>query len=462
MKQPISWRRRLAMACMVAFFALQVAAPAFADNNVANNGNNSDVCTNFAQGLMNLNGNNAQGNQQGGNQQNDQCQNGQDANGQACSDQGLLSDIYVYIKSLVSDATEKLFNAFVENDSYQAALAGAVTLTIVIFGAAFTMGVMQVSFGQVLVRLLKIAIIFLLISASGWEFFNGTMVHFFNDGTDELVKGVMEIGTGIHAPPGATPFYQLDKLAAFIIQPDTLIAIMGAFFAGGPFSLMMGGMMALATAGFISLVVKALRLYAVAYVARALLLGLAPVFFVFLLFERTKNLFMSWLNALLTMSLQPILLFTFLSFFMVLIQTAATDMFHAELCWTEFKSSVDGSQSKPAFWRFVDPDTHSPIMSDMDWKGAISCRLNNGTNCKEFPINIMDVMSFLILIYLAVRFADSIERIANELSNAYLLLDTGGRLDQFFQQQQSQGGVLSRGVNTQAGGQPPPRTTRRP
>jgi type IV secretory pathway VirB6-like protein len=360
---------------------------------------------------------------------------------------GLLSDIYLYIKAIIigdgttPGATQKLFNSFVDNSSYQAAVGGALVLSVVIFGAAFTMGLMQASFGQVMVRLIKMGIIFSLISAGGWEFFNSTVVNFFTNGTDDLVKGVIAIGTGVPAPEGATPFYQMDKLANFMIQPDTIIAIMGAITTGGPFGLMMSGLMVVASMGFVLLMVKALRYYAVAFVARSLLLGLAPIFFIFLLFERTKNLFTSWLNALITLALQPVLLFTFLGFFLVLIQTASVDMFGAELCWDQF-AMVQGTANKTAFWTFVDPQTGQVNRSPQDWKGPVQCQLEGRTDCPEFPMHIVDVLSFLILVYLAGRFADSIERIANELSNAFITLDTGGRLDQFFKQQSSGGGGL--------------------
>lgn len=345
------------------------------------------------------------------------------------SEDGLLTEIYKYIKEIVSDSTERLYQSFINNNAYKSAVFGAMTLMIVIFGVGFVIGVIQPSFGQVLVRLIKLGIIITLISPGGWAFFNHYMVSFFNDGTDEFVKGVTAIGTGVAAPAGASPFYQFDKLAAFLIQPDTIVAIMGSTFAGGPYGMMMGGLMIIAFAGFISLLVKALRIYAVSYVARALILGLAPIFFVFLLFEKTKQLFSTWLNALLSLSLQPILLFTFLSFFMVLIESASRDMLSTEFCWTEYKSG-EGTTNKWAFWRPTDKDGNA-IKDEMTWKGTLECIAKGDKDCKEFPINIIDILSFLVLIYLAQRFATVIERVANELANTYISLDSGGRFDQF-------------------------------
>lgn len=356
---------------------------------------------------------------------------------QETSSAGLLTAIYNNIKDIVNDSTQRLYESFIDNSAYQSAVFGALTLMVIIFGVGFVIGVIQPSFGQVLVRLIKFGIIVALISPGGWDFFNGYMVTFFNDGTDSLVKSVLSIGTGTAIPAEASPFYSFDRLAAFLIQPDTIIAIMGSTFAGGPYGMMMGGLMIFAFAGFIGLLVTALRIYAVSYVARALLLGLAPVFFVFLLFEKTKQLFMTWVNALLSLMLQPILLFTFLSFFVVLIESASKDMLNTEFCWTEYRNE-EGTTNKRSFWRPAPRDENNnpvPIVGEMTWQGTFDCIVRgskpDGSPCDEFPMNIIDILSFLILVYLAQRFARVIERIANELANTYIALDTGGRFDQF-------------------------------
>lgn len=349
---------------------------------------------------------------------------------------GLLSEIYNFIKEVVGTATEKLFSAFTDNEGYQNAVFWAMTLMVVFFGIAFTIGIVQVSFQQVLTRMIKLGLIATLISPAGWTFFSDYMVTFFMDGTDDLVKGIVQIGAGTVTPlpADATPFFQLDKLAEFLIQPDTIIAIMGATFAGGPYGMMMGGLLAIAGWGFIQLIIKALKVYAVTFVGRSLLLGVAPIFIVFLLFERTKQMFTSWLNALLSMSLQPILLFTFLSFFLVLVESAAKDMLRTELCWSEF-SLVQGTTDKISFWRFKDPISGELQTSQLTWEGSIQCLIEGkgkgGASCPEFPINIIDILSFLILVYLAQRFADVIDRIANELSNTFISLDAGGKIDEF-------------------------------
>ncbi|MFZ4125961.1 MAG: type IV secretion system protein, partial [Rickettsiales bacterium] len=288
-------------------------------------------------------------------------------------------------------------------------------------------------------RLIKIGLIFSVISPSGWEFFSEYMVEAFNKGTDELVMGVLQIAAGgAPLPADATPFYQLDKLGEFLINPETFMAIFGTFMAG-PFGLGMGALLGMAFAAFIKMLIEALRLYAVCFVVRSLLLGLAPIFIVFLLFEKTKQMFTSWLNSLISTALQPILLFTFLAFFTVMMQSATQNMFSVELCYTEDSEVTNGTTNRVSTWKFRDRETGEIIEGDMTWQGAASCLardtgVDSGEDCPEFPIKIVDVLTFLLLVFLCSRFAEVVDRVSNELAGTLIALDPAGKFDQLMGQ----------------------------
>ncbi len=201
------------------------------------------------------------------------------------------------------------------------------------------------------------------------------------------------------------------------------------------------------------MILSALQTYAMCYVARALVLGVAPIFIIFLMFDRTKTLFQGWLNVLINFSLQPILMFTFLSFFIVMIQTATQSMFSTELCWTE-GGAVSGSANRVAGWRFKDPTTNQANLSMSTWKGPMSCVISGDSNCPSFPMNIVDVLSFMILVYIANQFMGVIQRISTELSNALVTLDAGGRFDQYLQEKSKSAGPPAI-PNPSAGGATP-------
>lgn len=344
---------------------------------------------------------------------------------------GLLTNITDYIKDVVNGATQNLYQAFTNSGAYKAAVGAAITLMIVIFGVGFLIGVVQASFGQVLIRLAKVGIILTLISPTGWQFFSDYAVKFFNDGTDELIGKVMEIGTGVAATANQ-PFVVLDGLAKIVLSPDMIIAIMGSIFNSGPYGISMGGLLAFGFYGLLKMLISGLRLYAISFVMRSLMLGVAPLFIVFLLFDKTKQLFSGWLNILVLLSLRPILYFTFISFFLVMLISATSNMMGGnELCWVSYKG-VQGSPNKVSFWKFKDKDGNFANVDQDDWTGRVSCRLNggkekDGSPCKPFPINVVDILSFLILVFVAGKFADVTSQIAAEISNSFLNIDQQAR-----------------------------------
>lgn len=368
------------------------------------------------------------------------------------TDDGILSSIYIFIRDIVEAATENLYTSIVNNPNYQYALTGAVTLMVAVFGVFFTIGLVQASFGQLLMRLIKLGLIYSALSPSiGWQFFSSYLVTFFNDGTDEIVKGVIAIGTGVPVPAGATPFYQLDKLGSFLIHPQTIVAMLG-MATSGPFSLGMTGITMIAFMGFFKMLINSLQAYAVAFVVRSILMGIGPIFIIFLLFEKTKSLFFQWLNVIISTSLQPILLFTFLSFMLVMIESAMKNMLNVELCWMTTDTGGQGVDAKKMRWVFVDPNTGTPLVLDWSWTGNLACENPSGgaasqqNPCGEFPIKIIDVLTFLILVWITQRFASVIDTISQELAGTFIGLDPASRLDSFLKAQ-TQGSNIFSGAN---------------
>lgn len=373
---------------------------------------------------------------------------------------GILTSINGFIHDTVSGASSTLFNAFIGNANYQNAVMAAATLAVTILGVAFAIGVMQASFGQILKRLFVLGIIFTVISSSGWAFFNDYVVHFFADGTDQLIGGVMSIGTGIPYSAGDSPFLPIDAIANYMVSPDMIIAIVGSATTGGSYGGFMGFLFGWCFLGFLRMLIEALRVYAVSYILRALLFGVAPVFIVFLLFEKTKPMFVSWVNALVNFSLKPVLYFTFLSFFLVLISSATQNMLGgAELCWTQYQH-VQGAQNLSAGWRFskkqVDASGNVTYVKDVgpeSWNGNFSC-LVSGEKCPEFPVNILDLLSFVILISLAMKFGTVVDNIANEISNSFVGVGQQAKMD-IFNNKKDGGGDSGGGLQTNQGNATP-------
>lgn len=336
----------------------------------------------------------------------------------------LLTDIVNYIKQTIGVASQNLFQAFTSSAAYQNAVGGAMTLVVVFLGVGFLMGVVQASFGQLVKIVLKMAFVIAVISPTGWNFFTNTVVTFFNDGTDQIIAKVMEIGTGVPIAPGSSPFASLDHIAYVMLSPDIIIAILASLGNTGPYGMLYGALLSWSMWILIKMLIRALETYALAFLVRALMFGVAPIFVVFLLFERTKQLFMGWVNMLVVLSLKPILYFTFISFFMVMITSSMTNiMGGSEVCWVEYKQNVGGT-NKTAFWRFKLKGNQYAQTDNYDYRGPLSCVIGGRTDCmKDFPINIVDLLTFIIIVYIASMFGSVVDSMAQEISNASANLD---------------------------------------
>lgn len=341
----------------------------------------------------------------------------------------ILSNITSFIQEVIAVATENLFYGFTDSPIYQGAIMAAATLMIIFYAISFMIAPsQQATFAQVLKRLIKLGLIFTAISPTGFSFFSDYVVRVFNEGTDELIGGVMEIGTGVPYIHGDSPFVAIDGIANYVISADMIVAVLGTFMSGGPFALAMGAILGAAVLAMIKLLIEALRVYAVSYILRALLLGVAPIFLAFTLFEKTKPLFNSWIGALVNLSLQPLLYFTFLSLFVVLIGSATRDMLGGqELCWVEYQN-VSGSEVRTSGWRFVTSGNNFADVSEQDWLGAISCRLSKGGDCKTTPLNIVDLIAFLLLVYVGSKFGAVVNDIAQDIAGASISLGESAQI----------------------------------
>ncbi len=363
---------------------------------------------------------------------------------------GKVTEIIRFVTDTVGAASRSMYQGIISNNSYSAALNAATALMVVIYGVGFTVGVIQATFSQALLRLFKIGLIYTLVSPNGgWAFFNLYVVTFFNGGADELIRGVMSIGTNITLSTGSSTFYVLDRIADLMLSPDMVIAILGSFTNGGPFGLTYGLLMTYAMFGVIKLIIEALRIYAVSFVIRSLLLGLAPIFLVFMLFDKTKQLFTSWVNALVNQSLLPVLYFTFISFFLVLIINAQQSMLgDVELCFSE-TTSATGVTNKFSKWVFKTDGAKAPELTSYGWEGPTSCLTGKG-ECKPFPIEMLGLLSFLILVFVANEFSRVVDNIARDISNSMVGVGTGAK-SEIMAMINSGGGGRGGGARNQGG-----------
>jgi type IV secretory pathway VirB6-like protein len=355
---------------------------------------------------------------------------------------GLVTQAVDYIKEVVNSASQDLYSGIIGNSGFKDAVGAAFALSIAVFGVAFMFGIVPFNFGQALVRMLKIGIILACVSTGGWTFFNDYAVKFFTSGVDHLINDIVEVATG-DTSLGAgmleggepQPFRSLENVAAKAISPEMMTSVIASFGTGamGP---AMGTLMGAGLIAFVMTLVTALRIYCISLVARAFLLGLGPIFITFMLFQKTQHIFDGWINQLVNYSLQPILLFAFISFYIVLLESAVNNILAVDTCWVSYDDS-SGAPTTTMQWRFVDENGEA-TSSDFSWDGLVSCLTAGDMDCKDFPVSIIDILTFLILAHLAYRFSNVVTLIATEIASSTLnLKDLRSGLREYFQREET-------------------------
>jgi hypothetical protein len=165
---------------------------------------------------------------------------------------------------------------------------------------------------------------------------------------------------------------------------------------------------------FLLMMIGALVTYAKAIIGLAFLFGIAPLFFIFLLFDRSRAIFFQWTYEVLTMALQPVMLFAFLSFYVALITAAAPNLLTApnfnggsgtptDFCWLKW-FSVPGTLWEMFVW-------HPTYNGTEVTQGYTDPQ---GNQLPE-PVNVANVLYFLMLCHLGRTFTKFIEQLSTDL-----------------------------------------------
>lgn len=325
---------------------------------------------------------------------------------------GILSRITENVRNVLSGLSRGIFRFIVNNSGFRQMLMATLTLYIAVYGILFTFAMVQASLFDFATRCIKIGIVVGLTTSSAWTFFNDIVVTFFNDGTDYLIYELSQIavsGISQPIPPGSQPFVVIDSVIHQALSAKMAVTMLAAFFTG-PYGLLFGLLILMSLGTFMRALLVAVWVYLMSLVIKTFLFGIAPIFLICILFNRTRHLFQGWLNQVLNASLQPIFLFAFFAFFAKLVEAALGNILQVPVCWTETMESVRGTPFNMHYWRF----THNsePFGGLWSWTGAET------SGAPVFPIDIMDVLIFLIIAELASRFNSVVLMIARDIANA--------------------------------------------
>jgi len=322
-------------------------------------------------------------------------------------DIGLITKVVNKIKDKLIPIAPKLFQSITTDSGFLGSLRAAMTLYIAIYGILFMAGIAEIKFHDLIIMFTKLAIVGALLSSTSWSFFDHTVVKFFNDGTDDLINKITAIAVGNSTPVvgSAGAFGAIDSALSKAVSSKMMVTLM-ANLPVNIYGFLFGAMLAISLFLFLQSIITATWVYVMSMAMKTLLFGLAPIFIPCILFQRTKHLFDGWLSQIVSASIQPILLFVFLSFFISLLDAAMVNLMHTPVCWSKLPDSFRGSPFQAFFWNFMQKDANGNWVPK---EGATSDSNN--------PIDLVAILTFLILAYLANSFNTIVIQISSQISD---------------------------------------------
>lgn len=347
---------------------------------------------------------------------------------------GLVSTVVSQVQSTMSSMAQKMFTTIESSGSFQEAVSAVIILYIAIYGIFFTVGMARESVYDFAIRVVKLTLVGLLATGGAWSVFDSNVVQLFNTTVDELINEVTSVAVGGASATPGPPLAVLDEVINKAFSAKMLVHL-AAMAETGMYGIMHAALSGLALMSLAGSFLLAIWIYLMSLVMRTLLFGLAPIFLACMLFNRTKPIFLGWVNQLVSVCLQPIFLFIFLTFFLQLISGTIDQLLAMPVCWTEVSDTMRGTPFQYLLPRFAIPDPSNPtkwIQYDGDWfwdgPGVLGAILS-----AIFPVDILAILTFYILTQVAGRFSEISVTVAKDIaSGASNLLSMQSGFSDFF------------------------------
>ena len=240
--------------------------------------------------------------------------------------------------------SERIYKLLIADPRYKAILSVSLVVMITFWGVGYLLGVSELNQTEIITRIFKIAFVYLMVGETGWEWFQMFFVSFFKEGTDYL--SFMMAASFDESPDLAAAiesgnlydksvlFTSVDNVFNLFFSSAVQKKIYALFFAsifGWAYCLII----LWSFMHYIYAVANAVLLYLTAQVFISIMFVVGPIFFVFLLFNQTKDMFDNWLKQLIGFSLQQIFLLITLAFFNMLMYEVIKMSLGYKVCWDE-------------------------------------------------------------------------------------------------------------------------------
>jgi len=252
---------------------------------------------------------------------------------------GPIQRFLLFMIDQLKTFTSIIFINLVKNSDYTALVRATMTLYLMFTGLMFSVGIVQITQKEMIIRVFKIVLVTaLLTGASSWQFFNDYFFNIFTAGYVEFTGIVTGVFTGVTVngdPVGSLSFF--DKLIFLFFCPETTFKIWSLLFYNyvGIYMIpiIYGGIFV-----FIKVIAETAVYYIMTYMVICLLICMGPIFFIFILFGKTKAIFDNWVNQLASYLIQGIFYISALTMMTIIILNEFFKVIGFRACWVNIFS----------------------------------------------------------------------------------------------------------------------------
>ncbi|MBQ4874981.1 MAG: type IV secretion system protein [Rickettsiaceae bacterium H1] len=239
------------------------------------------------------------------------------------------------ITILIDEGAKKLFKKITGDNVYIDFVKALLVLYIAFTGIVYMFGMVQQPYSDVLIRIIKIAIIMQLISPYSWEFFYNNLAIIFVEGIAQLIM-IINSHSGVEFNPDA-PFAVFDRMLDIFFSGVVWGKKMRAFIWTYPpvLTCLVLLVIILIIISYVFVMVYACIIYLTSMIGIAVLISLIPILFLTLLFSKLPNTFENWLKQAMSFAFQSIMIFTLVSLFAALIMNFFYRTFGYTTCYNK-------------------------------------------------------------------------------------------------------------------------------
>jgi len=184
-------------------------------------------------------------------------------------------------------------------------IKGLLTLYIMIYGMMFLLGMVQISQTDLVIRVVKIGIVAGLMNDKTFEFFNIYVFDFVTNFSDNIIANISGYSLFSGSVSVSNPFMFMNEVFTKIFLSKTFSAQIMALLSMGINGVIYFILMIVCIGIVVMVGFRALAVYIMAYFAIAVLIGLAPLFLTFVLFDKTRYLFDNWAKFTIRYMIEP-------------------------------------------------------------------------------------------------------------------------------------------------------------